>query len=215
MSAREMLAEHDRIFVEFARTLAPSDWKQQSLCSEWSNHEVLAHLVGGYSISLPSLGSAMLVNRGSFDGANTAVARRLAGRQTPTELINTLVGLIEHPKGIGKRFPAGLLLGDHVLHHLDIALPLGREVLIPGRIVDAVLKTEVRVPNPFVPAKTNAAGLSLRTTDTGWSFTNGRAGADSHVEGLGIHVAAALGGRRFALTSLEGAGVTQLKDRLT
>ncbi|OBH00617.1 hypothetical protein A5696_15430 [Mycobacterium sp. E2699] len=214
MSARKMLAEHDRMFVEFARTLAPSDWKRQSLCSEWSNHDVLAHLVKGYSISLPSLGSALFANRGSFDRANTAVARRLAGRQTPAELIDTFAGLIEHPKGIGKRFPAGLLLGDHVLHHLDIALPLGREILIPGRIVDAVLDIEVRVPNPFVPAKSNAAGLSLRTTDTGWSFTDGRAGADSLVEGHGIHVAAALGGRRFALPLLGGAGVARLTDRL-
>jgi uncharacterized protein (TIGR03083 family) len=214
MSARELLREHDRLFVAFTRTLAPSEWDRPSLCSEWSTHDVLAHLVIGYSIPLHSLASSILQHRGSFDRANAQVAQRLASRQTPQELIDTFERCIARPQGIGKLFPPRLLLGDHVLHHLDIALALGRQTVIPDNIMDAVLETEVRIPNPFVPARRNAAGLTLRATDTGWTLIRGD-GARHAVQGSAIHLATALAGRTHALASLAGDGVVQLDNRIT
>jgi uncharacterized protein (TIGR03083 family) len=214
MSTRELLREHDRLFVAFARTLAPSEWDRPSLCSEWSTHDVLAHLVVGYSIPLHSLAWSILKHRGSFDRANTAVAQRLAARQTPRDLIDTLERRVARPKGIGKLFPPRLLLGDHVLHHLDIALALDRQTAIPDNIMHAVLDTEVRIPNPFVPARRNAAGLTLRATDTGWTLSRDH-GARHAVQGSAIHLAAALGGRTHALASLTGDGVVQLDNRIT
>jgi hypothetical protein len=107
MSASELLREHDRLFVVFTRTLAPSEWDRPSLCSEWSTHDVLAHLVIGYSIPLHSLASSILKHRGSFDRANTQVAQRLASRQTPQELIDTFERRIARPQGIGKLSPQG------------------------------------------------------------------------------------------------------------
>lgn len=209
----ELLREHDRLFVAFARTLSPPDWTRASLCSAWTTHQVLAHLVVGYSVPIPSLALSLLSQRGNFDHANTAVAQHLATHQSPGELIDSFETLIDRPVGIGRLFPPRLLLGDHLLHHLDIALSLGEQVAIPGHLVDAVLDTEVHVPNPFVPARRNAAGLALRATDTGWTFANG---ADSRlaVEGRAIHLAAALAGRGDALASLAGDGVALLSSRL-
>ena len=153
----------------------------------------------------------MTAHRGNFNCANAAVADRLASRHTPDELIGTFERLIGRPEGIGKAFPSRLLLGDHVLHHLDIALALRHPPSIPGHIVDAVLDTEVHIPNPFVLAKRNAGGLTLTATDTGWRFAT-RAG--HLVEGEAIYLAAALAGRTCALRALSGDGVPRLQRRI-
>jgi uncharacterized protein (TIGR03083 family) len=212
MSATELLAIHDRLFVAYARGLTAAAWQQPSLCEKWNTHQVLAHLVVGYSMPPLKLAAAMVAHRGNFNRANAAVADRLASRQTPDELIGTFERLIGRPEGIGKAFPSRLLLGDHVLHHLDIALALGHSPQIPGHVVDAVLDTEVHIPNPFVPARRNAGGLTLTATDTGWRFPT-RAG--HHVEGEAIYLAAALAGRTCALRALSGDGVPRLEHRIT
>ena len=211
MSAAELLAEHDRLFVAYARGLTAAEWHQPSLCEKWNTHQVLAHLVVGYSMPPLKLAAAMTAHRGNFNRANAAVADRLASRQTPDELIGTFELLIGRPEGIGKAFPSRLLLGDHVVHHLDIALALGHQPSIPGHIVDAVLDTEVHIPNPFVLAKRNAGGLTLTATDTGWRFPT-RAG--QRVEGEAIYLAAALAGRTSALRALSGDGVPRLERRI-
>jgi hypothetical protein len=49
------------------------------------------------------------------------------------------------------------MLGDHLTHHLDVALPLGGQPAIPHRALRAILQTQVRLPNPFVPARLTPA----------------------------------------------------------
>ena len=213
MSNRNLLERQDHYFVDFARSLTPVEWTRPSLCSKWTTHDVLGLLVVGCSISVPALGWAMAAHRMNFDRANTAVAQSLARQCSPRELIDSFELLIEQRRGIGRLFPPGLLLGDHGIHHLDIALALGKPTAVPEEIVDAVLDTEAGLPNPFVPAKRNASGLTLRATDTGWTFTaNG--GARGTVEGLAVHLASALAGRPHALAHLSGDGVPVLGSRI-
>lgn len=214
MSSRDLLKRHDHDFVDFARSLTPADWLQPSLCSEWTAHDVLAHLVVGYSISVPSLCWSAARHRMNFDRTNTALAQRLAHRCSPQELVVAFELLIDHNRGIGRLFPPGLLLGDHVVHHLDIALALHLPPAIPGEIVDAVLATEVGLPNPFVPAKRNASGLTLHATDTGWTST-ADGDACGVVEGRAAHLASALAGRPHALAFLSGDGVCTLSSRIS
>ena len=214
MSSRDLLKRHDHDFVDFARSLTPADWMQPSLCSEWTAHDVLAHLVIGYSISVPCLCWSMGRHRMNFDRANTQLAQHLAHRSSPRELIDSFELLIDHRRGIGRLFPPGLLLGDHVVHHLDIAFALHVPPAVPGEIVDAVLATEVGLPSPFVPAKRNASGLTLRATDTGWA-SNADGDACGVVEGRAAHLASALAGRAHALTLLSGDGVSTLSSRIS
>lgn len=213
MSNRDLLQLQDHNFVDFARSLTPAEWTQPSLCADWTAHDVLAHLVIGYSMSVPSLGWAMAAHRMNFDRTNTAVAQRLAREHGPDALINSFELLIDHPRGIGRIFPPVLLLGDHVIHHLDIASALGRRVEVPDEIIDAVLETEVGIPNPFVAAKRNASALALRATDTGWTSTVD-GGACGVVEGRATHLASALAGRPDALAFLSGDGVRTLSTRI-
>jgi len=211
VSSRDLLRRHDHDFVSFARSLTPAEWTQPSLCSEWTAHDVLAHLVVGYSLSAPSLCRAMATRRLNFNRTNTAVAQRLAHRRSPDELVDSFEVLVDAPRGIGRLFPPALLLGDHVTHHLDIALALGKPTEIPDEVIDAVLHTEVGLANPFVPAKRNASGLTLRATDTGWTSTGHGRGV---VEGRAAHLASVLAGRPYALQFLSGDGVPTLSSRV-
>ena len=213
MSSRDLLRRHDHDFVDFARSLTPAEWTRPSLCSEWTAHDVLAHLVVGYSMPAPSLCWAMATRRMNFNRTNTSVAQRLARRRRTVELIDSFEVLIDDPRGIGRLFPPTLLLGDHVIHRLDIALALGKPPEMPDEIIDGVLDTEVGLPNPFVPAKRNSSGLTLRATDTGWTSTADGDGRGV-VEGRAAHLASALAGRPHALEFLSGDGVPTLSSRV-
>lgn len=213
MSSHDLLRRHDHDFVDFARSLTPAEWTRPSLCSEWTTHDVLAHLVIGYSMSTPSLCWAMATRRFNFNRTNTSVAQRLARHRSPAELVDSFEALVDDPRGIGRLLPPTLLLDDHVMHHLDIALALGKPTEIPDEIVDVVLDTEVGLPNPFVPAKRNASGLTLRATDTGWTSTGDGVGLRV-VEGAATHLASALAGRPYALQFLSGDGVSTLRAKI-
>jgi hypothetical protein len=151
----------------------------------------------------------MVRHRGSFDRSNASLAQNLAAARTPSELIEDFAALIDQPQGLGRVFPRRLLLGDHVIHELDIVLPLGLQPTIETSVMTAVLETQVRVPNPFVPAAARARGLCLRATDLDWTHGKGA----RWVSGASAHLASALAGRRWAFDQLTGDGVPLLRDR--
>jgi uncharacterized protein (TIGR03083 family) len=207
---REELRRNDLRLVEFARSLSAADWQHASLCTGWTNHEVLAHIVYGYQAPPVPMVAEMIRRGGSFDRANCAMARQHAERRTPAELIDDLTALIDAPRGIGRVFPPRLLLGDHVIHELDIALAIGREPEVPADALTAVLETQVRVPNPFIPARSRASGLTLHAHDVAWR--HGATGPG--VTGSAAHLASVLAGRPHALAHLDGDGVATLGARL-
>jgi uncharacterized protein (TIGR03083 family) len=213
-SPAEALRDHDARFAEFARGITAGEWAQPSLCSEWTNHEVLAHLVIGYQVAVSSVAAGMFRHRGSFNAANTELARRLAARRDPGELIDEFTAMVRRPRGIGRvlraPFLRRLLLGDHVIHELDIAYALGKESAVPASTVAAVLDTQVRIPNPFVPAAARARGLNLLATDTDWCHD----GDGPTVAGRAAHLASVLAGRPWALHFLNGDGTAALGARI-
>jgi uncharacterized protein (TIGR03083 family) len=209
-SPAEALRDHDARFAEFARGIAAGEWAKPSLCSEWTNHEVLAHLVIGYQVAVTSIAASMLRHRGSFNAANTDLAHLLAARRDPAQLIDDFTALARTPRGIGRIFPRRLLLGDHVIHGLDIVYALGKESAIPASVVAAVLDTQVRIPNPFVPAAARARGLNLLATDTDWRHD----GDGPTVAGRAAHLASVLAGRPWALQFLTGDGAAALAARI-
>jgi len=210
-----MSAPHERLranairFLIVARSLSDRDWSRRSLCSEWTNHDVLAHLVVGCQVPPTTFALELVRHRGSFDRSNASLARNLAAGRTPSELIDDFAALIDRPRGLGRAFPRRLLLGDHVIHELDIVLPLGLQPTVEPISIVAVLETQVRVPNPFVPAAARARGLCLRATDMDWTHGDG----SRCVSGKSAHLASALAGRPWALDQLTGDGVPLLRDR--
>ncbi|OBK93643.1 hypothetical protein A5645_19105 [Mycobacterium asiaticum] len=207
---RKMLHDNDTRFVHWARQLSDADWQQPSLCMGWRNHDVLAHLVVGYRASGTELGRYLLRYRGSFDRANSAFSIDVARRRSPGALLDEFSTLIRRPRGVGRVFPRRLLLGDHVIHELDIAFALKRTPEVTPAALIAVLNTQVRVPNPFVPATARARGLRLRATDVDWTHGDGvRA-----VTGGAAQLASVLAGRPWALQYLSGGGIDELRARL-
>lgn len=208
-----LLSANDQRFLELARALDGHDWATPSLCAEWTNHEVLAHLVIGYRASAGVLAAGMIRHRGSFDAANTGMARELAAAHCPDELLDEFDRLRARPRGVARVFPKRLLLGDHVIHELDIIFVLGRRATIPAATLVAVLNTQVTVPNPFVPARRRAHGLHLRATDADWRHGTDRGGRCG-VTGTAADLASVLAGRDHALNRLTGGGVSTLRARL-
>jgi uncharacterized protein (TIGR03083 family) len=208
--SRDALRDNDARLAELARGITVAQWAEPSLCTEWTNHDVLAHLVVGYGIALSALGGGILKHRGSFDAANSELARTLAARRDPAQLVDDFTRLTRWPRGIGRLFPKRLLLGDHVIHELDITYALGKESAVPLSTIVGVLNTQVRVPNPFVPAAARARGLNLIATDADWSH---RADGPT-VAGRAGHLASVLAGRPWALRHLSGDGVGRLSSRV-
>jgi len=87
---RNLLHSNDIRFVKFARRLTDTDWTQQSLCTAWSNHEVLAHLAGkritemvgdnvklSHILTRKAFENAVRIN-GAIGGSTNAVVHLLA-----------------------------------------------------------------------------------------------------------------------------------------
>jgi uncharacterized protein (TIGR03083 family) len=205
-----MLRGNDERFRALATSLGPDEWAHPSLCDEWSNHEVLAHLVIGYRSGAATTMREILRHGGSFDRANTAMACALAAARSPAQLLDEFGRLVYRPRGLGRIFPPRLLLGDHLTHELDILFALGRAPQIPGEAVLSVLNTQVALPNPFVPAFANSRGLRLHATDVDW--VHGVKGPV--VEGRGVELVSVLGHRPRMLPVLRGDGVELLASRV-
>jgi len=210
VSARDRLRANDARFHELARTFSADEWSQPSLCDDWSNHDVLAHLVVGYCTGAASVTAEMVRHGGSFDRANAAMARTRAASRTPTDLLDDFDMLIRRPRGLGRYFPPRLLIGDHITHELDMLFALGREPAIPADALVAVLNTQVSVPNPFVPAYRNSRWLRLIATDADWTHGQG-----PPVRGRAAELVSVLGNRPAMLTRLDGDGVDALASRVS
>jgi len=210
MSARDRLRVNDIRFQAMAETFSAEEWARPSLCDSWSNHDVLAHLVVGYSAAATAVVAGMRCHSWSFDRANAAMARSLAASRTPLQLLDDFDRLTQRPQGLGRYFPPQLLLGDHITHELDILFALGREPAIPADALVAVLNTQVHVPNPFVPAYRNSRGLQLVATDADWTHGQGRL-----VRGPAAELVSVLGNREAMLGRLDGDGVDTLASRLS
>lgn len=211
MSARDRLRVNDARFVALAAGFSEQEWSRPSLCEEWSNRDVLAHLVVGYSAGATAIAAEILRHNGSFDQANAAMARTLTASRAPADLLDDFQRLTQRPQGLGRHFPPRLLLGDHITHELDMVFALGREPTVPADALAAVLNTQVSVPNPFVPAFRNSRGLRLIATDADWSY----GGRGPFVRGRAAELVSVLGNRPAMLGQLEGDGVDVLASRVS
>ena len=211
MSARDRLRANDARFRALASTFSTDEWSQPSLCDDWSNHDVLAHLVVGYSAGAAAVAAEMVRHGGSFDRANAAMAQTQATSRTPADLLDDFDMLTRRPRGLGRYFPPRLLIGDHITHELDMLFALGREPAIPADALVAVLNTQVSVPNPFVPAYRNSRGLRLVATDVDWTYGN----RGPLVRGRAAELVSVLGNRPAMLTRLDGDGVDVLASRVS
>ena len=131
MSTRDLLRGNDERFLRWP-PVQPDEWSRPSLCDDWSNHDVLAHLVIGYRAGPGARRREILRHGGSFDRANTAWPVR-SPRPQPGRTARRVPRLVTGRRGLGRYFPPRLLLGDHITHELDMLFALDREPEFPPK----------------------------------------------------------------------------------
>lgn len=201
------IADERRALADQLAGLTGEQQATQSLCSEWTVHQVLGHLVVPLEVGVPKFLRAMLAARGNFDRANVRLAKEQA-RRPFGELVEVLREKADSrftPPGSGPEAP----LADVLVHGLDIRWPLGltREVP-PDRLRVALGWLVTGAVDGPVP-KGAPAGLRVEADDLDWAPGEGPV-----VRGPADALLLAVTGRTVALGSLGGDGVPTLRDRL-
>jgi uncharacterized protein (TIGR03083 family) len=184
--------------------LAPQQWQTPSLCSEWTVHDVLAHMLATATMTPPRFLVRMAAagfRFHTFTAADVA-AHGAHGPAATLAAFRAAVGRESAPPG-----PKDTWLGEAFVHAEDIRRPLGISRRYPLAEVARALAFYTR-SNTIVGGRDRVAGLTLRATDTDFS-----AGSGPHVEGPAVSLMLAATGRAAALDQLSGPGVDVLRQR--
>lgn len=205
MDIFDEIADERRAVADLLSGLTVEQQTTRSLCSEWTVHDVAAHLVMPFVISMPKVMVTMVLCGGSFDRANVRLTREVAKRPLGelVELLGRNAASRFTPPGAGPEAP----LTDVLVHGLDIRWPLGVEREIPTqRLLKAL--NHLSTPAGLAP-KRAFDGLRLHAVDIDWSHGDG-----PNVRGPAQTLLLAMAGRTAALEQLSGDGVDTLTDRL-
>lgn len=202
-----MIAAERRLTADLLEGLDDEQWNTASLCTGWRTREVAAHLLMPFSVSLPQMFVRLLKNR--FDLARVSDQYAKTDRRSNGELVSTLRANAEHrftPPRLGPEAP----LTDIIVHTQDFCRPLGIDRPIPPERAGLVLDFLVsgHAAGAFIP-KGLVHGLTLATTDTGWSHGSGPV-----VRGSAPSLILAISGRPIDLDELAGDGLEVLRSRL-
>jgi uncharacterized protein (TIGR03083 family) len=189
--------------AEFLGTLTPQEWQAQSLCTQWTVKDVVAHVVSYEELS--AFGLAKRFAKGLVVRANAVGVKEYA-RKTPQELVDFL-GRHLQPRGLTAGFGGMIALVDGTVHHQDIRRALGQPRTVP---VDRLERILPLVPgNPRLGAGRRIRGLRLKATDVAWEHGDG-----PEVTGSGEALLMTMTGRPAAVDELSGPGKATLAGRL-
>jgi uncharacterized protein (TIGR03083 family) len=184
--------------------LTPEQWQTPSLCTGWTVHDVLAHMVAtaketpaGFFVGMIGSGfriSRFTEKRIAVEGAGGPAATLAAFRGVETST--------SAPPG-----PKLSWLGEVLVHSEDIRRPLGIPHEYPVDSVTAVTDFYAG-SNVLIGGKRRVEGLTLQATDTDWSRGSGPV-----VSGPARALMLATTGRTTALDELSGPGVELLRSR--
>jgi len=201
----DLTATERRTVADELQRLTRDQLATPSLCTEWTVHDIGAHLLMPLTVSTWSFALAMAKSLGNFDKANVALTGKVAERPT-ADICSELRAQAEHPftpPGFGLEAP----LTDLLVHGEDFRRPLG----IPHRFDPEALRIGLDFVTSKKAQRTFAANgrleeIRLDAVDLGWSF-----GSGARVEGDAIDVILAVCGRAVALNRLAGDGVRALR----
>jgi len=184
--------------------LADDRWQTRSLCTEWTVHDVLAHMA---STADMSAGKFFAGFAGSGFSFTKFTEKGIADKRgaTPGETVATFRAL-QHstkcPPG-----PKVSWLGETVIHAEDIRRPLGIRHTYDSDAVRQVADF-YKGSNTLIGAKNRVAGLRLAATDADWKNGDG-----PEVRGPLHSLLMAMTGRGIACDDLTGEGVGTLRRR--
>ncbi len=180
-------------------------WQTPSLCSRWTVHQVLAHLVSAATMTPPRFFARFVAARFDFDRyAQREVDRQAAGGPgTTLQAFREAAGRTSSPPG-----PKDTWLAEVLVHAEDIRRPLGLQHTYPLPAVAQALAFYAR-SNVIIGGRDRVAGLELVASDG-----DVRVGSGPEVTGPALSLLMAASGRRQALDDLTGPGLLELRDRM-
>ncbi|GAA0606659.1 maleylpyruvate isomerase family mycothiol-dependent enzyme [Kutzneria viridogrisea] len=204
MDTWRLIATERARLVDGLAGVTEAEWDSPSLCAGWLARDVLAHLVSTAEMTPRRFVFGLLRHGLAFHRMTAADAARYGERPVPA-LLERLAGLAtshDHPPG-----PIETLLLEAVVHGEDILFPLG---LTADHVPEALVRAAdfARTAQPLVGCRRRIAGLRLQATDCDW-----QTGSGPEVLGPLRSVLLAMCGRKAALASLNGPGVTALEAR--
>ncbi|SDE07436.1 maleylpyruvate isomerase family mycothiol-dependent enzyme [Auraticoccus monumenti] len=207
MDVFSAIADERRGMADLLSGLTDEQFRTQSLCSGWSVQEVAAHLVVPLEVSTPRFVLAIMGAGGSFDRANTRLARQHGQRPVGdlVEVLRRRAGSRWTPPGAGPEAP----LTDLLVHGLDIRWPLQLSRRLPAERACASLTFLTTRAGRGLTPKGALDGLRFEAEDVDWSHGDGPA-----VRGSAESVLLAMTGRTVALDHLTGEGSATLRARL-
>lgn len=184
--------------------LTDEQWRTPSLCSGWTVHEVLGHLVSTAKLSPPAFFAGLIGSGFRFDRftAKRIAAETAGGPAATLAAFRAVETSTSAPPG-----PVTSWLGEALVHAEDIRRPLGIRHTYPTDAVRRVTEFYAG-SNVLIGGKRRVDGVTLRATDTDWSH-----GSGPEVAGPMLALMLATTGRKAALTDLSGPGVELLRSR--
>lgn len=184
--------------------LADDQWQTPSLCSGWTVHDVLAHLLATAKMTPPKFFGKFLAAGFNFAKfADREIAEERAGGPEATlAAFRAAEQRTSSPPG-----PKTSWLGETLVHAEDIRRPLGIAHDYPKDAAAQVVRFYAN-SNAIVHGKSRVAGLTLRATDTDLTV-----GSGPEVSGPVLSLALATTGRPAVLDELSGPGVEILRTR--
>ena len=185
--------------------ITSEQWAFPSLCSDWTVHQVLAHIVATTTMT-PARFFARFAGAGfNFTKFNQRNISRY-GSGTPDALVaetRASAARTSAPPG-----PPQVPISEIVVHSEDVARPLGRTM---DRATEALVASLdfYKGAQPLVGAKKRSEGLHLVATDVDWEH-----GSGPTVAGPAIALLLAMSGRRAGLEDLTGDGVSAMTARM-
>ena len=184
--------------------LRADQWQTRSLCTDWTVHDVLAHLLSAAKMTPPRF-LGKFARAGFVFDRFTARQVALEGAGGPAATLAAFRAAADRtsaPPG-----PKDTWLGEAFVHGEDIRRPLGISHDYPLPEVARAIAFYAK-SNAIIGGRDRVAGLTLTATDTDFSVGEGPL-----VQGPAISLLLAASGRRSALDELTGAGVETLRTR--
>ncbi|MCW2794928.1 maleylpyruvate isomerase family mycothiol-dependent enzyme [Nocardioides sp.] len=184
--------------------LTAAQWATQSLCAEWTVHDVFAHLLSAAKMTPPRFFARFAAAGFKF---NNFTAKQVAveGAGGPTATMAAFRAA--EPRQTAPPGPKDTWLGEAFVHGEDIRRPLGISRAYPLPEVTRTVAFYAR-SNAIIGGRSRVAGVTLKATDTDFSV-----GSGPLVEGPAISLLLAASGRKVALDDLTGPGVDVLRGR--
>lgn len=198
-------AERARL-ADILENLSDDEWRANTLCSDWTVEQVVAHLTAGANTGLLTWLLSML--RAGFNPAKHN-ERRLVHHlgSTPAETLANFRDSITSTTAPTKDYPAWL--GEVIVHGQDIARPLGL-ALEPDPAAVGEVARFYAAKDFAVNSKKLVNGLKIEAKDASFQHGNG-----PRVRGNLLDLVMSMAGRPGYIQTLEGDGVDELRRRIT